>query len=453
VTAAVRRSVFAKLVAIMVVMALCLVGMVFAFFLHVVNPLVSVTVDRMLGDYSRRIAADLPDLEQARELAARYKVQIRYEGPDGAWTTDETLPAVGAVVRAGPTSYWRRPMWGQAGYLASAPNGGRYFFSWEFGKRAHAAHDRLLAVLLVSMIAVFATAHVVMTRALRPLRALQDGVARIAAGDLDVTLANRTQDEFGALTDAFNRMAARVKEMVQARDRLLVDVSHELRSPLTRLKVALALLPDSSKKAQAEADVAEMEALTTGLLELERLRDGRTLRPARLDLVALVRAAAAPFVEAHPGVVVGAGAPEIAAEADAEGLRTVLRNLLENAAKYSLHDSRPISVSVSEADGAAVVVVEDDGPGIPAADLGRVFEPFFRVDPSRSRKTGGYGLGLSICRRIVEAHGGRIVAGAVAPRGVRFTVTLPAVGSASFRSDGGGGKPWDVASGSALRAS
>ncbi|MET0552803.1 MAG: HAMP domain-containing sensor histidine kinase [Vicinamibacteria bacterium] len=425
-TAAVHRSVFAKLVAIMIVMALCLVGMVFAFFMHVVNPLVSVTVDRMLGDYSRRIAADAPDLEEARDLAGRYKVQIRYEGPDGAWTTDETLPAIGEVVRAGPTSYWRRPMWGQAGYLASSTTGGRYFFSWEFGKRAHAAHDQLLAVLLVSMIAVFASAHLVMSRALRPLRALQDGVARLSAGDLDVALPNHTRDEFGALTDAFNRMAGRVRDMVQARDRLLVDVSHELRSPLTRLKVALALLPDSSKKAQAEADVAEMEALTTGLLELERLRDGRALRIAPTDIAALVADAVAPHRDAHPGVLVSAAGALPTVEVDADGVRTVLRNLLENAAKYALPDSRPVRVAASVAEGSVTVVVEDDGPGIPAGDLERVFEPFFRVDRSRSRKTGGYGLGLSICKRIAEAHGGRIEASAVSPRGVRFVLTLPA---------------------------
>jgi signal transduction histidine kinase len=425
VTLAVHRSVFAKLVVIMLVMALCLVGMVFAFFLHVVNPMVGVTVDRMLGDYGRRIAADAPGLEEARELAWRYKVQIRYEGPDGAWTTDDTLPAIGDVVRAGPTSYWKRPMWGVAGYLADAPNGGRYLFAWEFGQRAHAAHDRLLAVLIVSMIAVFATAHIVMTRALRPLRALQDGVARLSAGDLDVALENRTQDEFGALTDAFNRMAARVKEMVQGRDRLLVDVSHELRSPLTRLKVALALLPDSSKKAQAEADVSEMEALTTGLLELERLRDGRTLRVATVDLVALLHDAAAPYRAVPPGVVVSAAAPAMPLELDADGLRTVLRNLLENAVKYALPDSRPIRVFASATADAATVVVEDDGPGIPDEDLARIFEPFFRVDRSRSRRTGGYGLGLSICKRIVEAHGGVIEALPVAPRGARFVITLP----------------------------
>ena len=220
-------------------------------------------------------------------------------------------------------------------------------------------------------------------------------------------------------------MAARVKEMVQARDRLLVDVSHELRSPLTRMKVALALLPDSSKKAQAEADVAEMEALTTGLLELERLRDGRVLRVATVDLVALLHDAAAPYGGTAPGVLVSAAAPAMPLELDADGIRTVLRNLLENAVKYALPDSRPIRVLASATADAATVVVEDDGPGIPDEDLARIFEPFFRVDPSRSRKTGGYGLGLSICKRIVEAHGGVIEALPVAPRGARFVITLP----------------------------
>jgi signal transduction histidine kinase len=422
---AVHRSVFAKLVAIMLVMALCLVGLVLGFFLHFVNPMVGVTVDRMLGDYGRRIAADAPDLAEARRLASRLKVQIRYEGPDGAWTTDEGLPSIADVLSSRPTSYWLRPAWGSGGYLAQAPNGGHYFFAWEFGQRAHAAHNRLLLLLLVCMIAVFVAAHLVMSRALRPLRALQEGVARLSAGDLEVALENRTRDEFGALTDAFNRMAARVKEMVGARDRLLMDVSHELRSPLTRLKVALALLPDSTKKTQAEADVAEMEALTTGLLEMERLRDGAGLRASRIDLVPLLREAAASSCETHPGVEVSTSDPEIPLRLDGDGMRTVLRNLLENAVKYALADSRPIQLTANRTDDAVVIRVCDDGPGIPPEDSARIFEPFFRVDRSRSRRTGGYGLGLSMCRRIVEAHGGRIEAGPNAPRGACFIVTLP----------------------------
>jgi signal transduction histidine kinase len=421
-----HRSVFGKLLLIMLVMALCLMGLVLGFFLHVVNPMVARSVNRILGDYGRRIAAESPDLKEAQRLASRLHVQIRYEGPDGSWTTDENLPTIAEAQEEVHQRTWlTSPAWGHSRHLAEAPGGGRYLFAWEFGQRANTAHDQLLVLLLVSMVAVFFAAHLVLSRALRPLRALQDGVSRLSAGDLEVVLANRTRDEFGALTDAFNRMAARVKEMVRARDQLLLDVSHELRSPLTRLKVALALLPDSAKKAQAEADAAEMDALTTELLELERLRDGRSLRTTREDLVELLRDAAQAHEDTPPGIRVSASPPEIPLDLDVDGVRTVLRNLLGNAVKYSLPDSRPIELSVTRNGDCLIVRVIDDGPGIPQEDLASIFDPFFRVDRSRSRKTGGYGLGLSICKRIVEAHGGQITAVNNLGRGACFTLTFP----------------------------
>jgi signal transduction histidine kinase len=113
-------------------------------------------------------------------------------------------------------------------------------------------------------------------------------------------------------------------------------------------------------------------------------------------------------------------------DVDAEGVRTVLRNILENVRKYSLPDSRAVEIA-AEVNGASVIVrVVDDGPGIPEMDLLSVFEPFFRVDRSRSRTTGGYGLGLSLCRRIMEAHGGGIGAANNEGRGATFTLTFPA---------------------------
>jgi signal transduction histidine kinase len=422
---ALHRSVFGKLVLIMLVMALALTGLVLGFFLFLVNPTVGASVDRMLGDYARRIVAESPGLEDARRLSSRLDVRIRYEGPSGSWTTDESLPTIAEVLDESAL-HWIDPAWGHGRYLVNAPDGGRYLFVWEFGRRTKAAHDKMVLFLLFVMILVFLAAHQVMSRALRPLRALQEGVARVGAGDLDVSLPSRTRDEFGVLTDAFNRMAARVKDMVRARDQLLLDVSHELRSPLTRLKVALALLPDSATKAQADADAAEMEAMVTELLEFERLRDPRTLRTSRHDLVALLREAARAYEDGPPGVRVSATPAEIVLELDVDGVRTVLRNLLGNAVKYSLPDSRPVEVSAERGAESLVVRVVDDGPGIPAEDLGSLFDPFFRVDRSRSRKTGGYGLGLSICKRIVEAHGGRIDAANNPAGGACFTLTFPA---------------------------
>jgi signal transduction histidine kinase len=171
--------------------------------------------------------------------------------------------------------------------------------------------------------------------------------------------------------------------------------------------------------------VREMEALIAELLEFERLRDGRALRKVRCDLVALVREASRPWLDGHPGVSVSTSQPELPVDVDPDTILSVLRNLLGNAAKFSLPDSRPVEVDTQVEDGSVIVRVVDDGPGIPETDLANVFEPFFRVDRSRSRRTGGYGLGLSICRRIVDAHGGTIVAANNPGRGACFTVRLP----------------------------
>src|SRR6185436_19750460 len=184
------------------------------------------------------------------------------------------------------------------------------------------------------------------------------------------------------------------------------DVSHELRSPLTRIKVALALLPEGEKTRRIAADVAEMEAMISELLELERLRDGRGIRTDRQDLVTIVHEVAKRFEDRPPGIRVVAPAQPVLLDVDGDRIRTVLRNLLDNAIKYSLPDSGPVEVSIDQDEETVLVRVTDDGPGIPEADLASLFEPFFRVDRSRSKKSGGYGLGLSICKRIMEAHGG-----------------------------------------------
>ncbi len=134
------------------------------------------------------------------------------------------------------------------------------------------AHLGLLVLLLFVIAGVVLAAHLVLGHLLRPLRILSDGVARLGEGELDVHLPPSTPDEFGRLTDAFNNMVGSVKDMIGARDQLLIDVSHELRSPLTRMKVALELLPDDGERARLAGDVAEMERMVTELLELERLR-------------------------------------------------------------------------------------------------------------------------------------------------------------------------------------
>ena len=289
----------------------------------------------------------------------------------------------------------------------------------------HEAHAALFIVLLVVMGGIVVSAHSVLKRMLSPIRALSEGVDRLSAGELDVVVPNDTRDEFGRLTDAFNQMVRRVKDMIGARDQLLRDVSHELRSPLTRLKVALELVRDPDMKARMAADLAEMEIMIGELLELERLRDGHGISRTRENVLSILNEVAENYHDRPPSVVVMPARMEMLVDIDAERMRTVVRNLMENALKYSLQDSRPVQVSATDEGDRVVIRVTDDGPGIPEGDVRVLFEPFYRVDRSRSRKAGGYGLGLSISKRIVEAHGGTIAVENNVGRGASFAITLP----------------------------
>lgn len=416
-------SVFVKLVAVMLTMAVTLVAIVGAFFWFVVGPNFNTALYRLSEDYSRAFAATSPTLGVATTLSERLDVHVRYEGPGANWTTNARMPSVDDVVsgRVRESHALVYPRY----YVVPAPQGGNYLFGWNFSSRLREAHVMLLSLLLAVMAAIVLVSHLVLRRLLRPLRVLNEGVARLSEGQLDVALPNGTRDEFGRLTSAFNTMVGRVRDMVRSRDQLLIDVSHELRSPLTRMKVALELAPDANQRAQLGADVAEMERMVAELLELERLRSGHRLELARQDLVPIVRDVAYEFRDRAPGVRVAGAAGELMANVDAPKIKIVLRNLLENAIKYSVPSSCPVEISATKSDDTITIRVTDDGIGIADKDIDRVFEPFYRVDASRSKATGGYGLGLSICKRVMEAHGGEIVVEKCATRGSSFVLRLP----------------------------
>jgi signal transduction histidine kinase len=417
----IRRSVFGKLLAIMLTMAVSLLVLVSGFFLWIIVPALNKSLGPFVDDYVHQVAATRPNFVQAKEIADRLDFQIRYEGADGAWTTSDDLPSIAQVQTGGRTG-----LLGGSGYhLVATPNGGTYLFLWTFRQKTLGAHHALLALLLVLMAATIITTHMTITRLLRPLRLLGDGVEQLSAGQLDVTLPAPTRDEFGSLTGAFNVMVGRVREMIRSRDQLLLDVSHELRSPLTRMRVAVELLPEEADRARLTTDIMEMEAMIAELLELERLRTGRGIHITRQNLAEIILDVAENFECGPPGVRINSLPLEIPVDADEEKIRTVLRNLLENAIKYSLPDSRAVELSVACDAEKVVLRITDDGPGIPEGERSTIFEPFFRLSRSRSKAPEGYGLGLSICKRIIEAHGGAIAVESGAPRGTVFEVTLP----------------------------
>jgi signal transduction histidine kinase len=260
---------------------------------------------------------------------------------------------------------------------------------------------------------------------LRPLRWLKEGVDKVSEGDLSTRVPVVRMDEIGQVGRAFNRMTSRVEQMLNDHDRLMADVSHELRSPLARMKLALEMLPEGDKRDQIAADIREMEALTSALLERERIKN-RASHPQHdeFDLVALLREVVATFNNEGPGVILSAAPDTLLTRADQALIKVLLQNLVDNAVKFSLDDSAAVEVSVSTDGNSVAITVEDDGPGIPEEQADKVLEPFVKLDPSRGHRNG-YGLGLNLCQRIVQAHAGEIDIEQRQPRGTRVSVSLP----------------------------
>lgn len=418
-----HRSIFVKIVAVMMAMAVSLLALVTAFFGYAIGPNLHGAIDAVLERYTQQLAVRGVTETEAREISAQINLQIRHSGGSSDWTTNAFIPTA-AELEQKPrrTSSWSLIQ--RNYYIAAAPDGGRYVFAWSLGRALQNLHTALLVSLLVVIIAVVALTYFIIQRILSPVRTLNEAALRLGAGDLTVSVPEVRTDELGQMTVVFNQMAQRIQKMIRDRDQLLADVSHELRSPLTRMKVALEFLPDDGRRAGMSKDISEMERLVSHLLELERLRSGRHFHFEPCDLGRLAHEVAALYRNVGPGVRVTAPSEAIAV-VDGEKLRTVLSNLLDNATKYASPDSRPTEILITIAADTAEIRVTDDGPGIPADRRERLFEPFFRADPSRSKSTGGFGLGLSICKRIVEAHGGKISMDERLMEGTSFIVTLP----------------------------
>jgi signal transduction histidine kinase len=257
-----------------------------------------------------------------------------------------------------------------------------------------------------------------------PVRTLAEAAEALGR---DVNAAPLPEDgpaEVAVAAVAFNTMAARIRRFVQDRTELLTAIGHDLRTPITRLKLRAEFVEDDEQRAKILADLEELEAMVSATLVFGR--DARTTEPvSQLDLAELLRTILDETGDAHPDVLDKLrydGPAHLTVRARSLALKRVLVNLVTNAVNYG----GSATVRLSRDDVRMVVIeIEDDGPGIPPAELDRAFEPFHRGEPSRNRETGGVGLGLPIARNIMRAHGGDVVLANRSPRGVRATVTLP----------------------------
>jgi signal transduction histidine kinase len=396
-----RHSLKARLVALFLLLAFALSGT----FMFGMQKALGIgwrdAAKPLVTDYVDRLAAEIgspPAVERARALTQRLPITVRIQGPQVNW---ESHPRHEAARRWQGHDRWA----GQDGLLARASADGHRI---EFGLNVQPWRDRprvwgwiTLATLLV--LTLFAYKYV--RRLLRPLDDIRAGAQRFGRGDFGQPIPVRRNDELGDLSEDVNAMARSIHQMLEAKRALLLAISHELRSPITRARLHVELLPESGdagvRREALLRELQEMADLVTELLEGERLGQGHAVlqrEPTDLgDLVREVTAGAAVISEIEPGL------PRL--QLDRVRMRLLLRNLVDNAVRHGAGAQPPLVRVAQDGDSRVVLTVRDFGPGVEDAVLPGLAEPFYRPDVSRERATGGVGLGLYLSRLIAQAHG------------------------------------------------
>lgn len=266
--------------------------------------------------------------------------------------------------------------------------------------------------------------YLMVNRLLDPVRKLKKGAERIQHGDLGFRVSTDRQDELGELTNSVNHMADSLQSMLEAKRQLLLAISHELRTPITRAKLQLEFIEDGTGKSNLKEDLNEIDLLISDLLEAERLNNRHSvLVPEPVDVSSFIESVTEAYQDYAGGFSFTGLAKDVEVVLDKLRIRLLMTNLLNNAVRHG--ENKPIQVTLTDANDITCIEVKDHGEGIGEQHLAKLTEPFYRADSARQRNTGGFGLGLYLCRLIAEAHGGSIDINSKLGEGTCIRVTLP----------------------------
>lgn len=360
-----------------------------------------------------------PGRQRALELAQRHRSGIGFEGPDGFWYTEGE-----SIVPIDPAA--ERPYYNRGfSNTFDLPDGTRLIVTFPSRFFVMETHIRVFLSWALAPFLFFAVLYFLLRRTLYPLRWMQSGIQELTRGNLGFLAPMTGRDRSNQLALKFNAMSASIRALIQSKDQLITDLSHELRSPITRIKVALALVPPDRNLAVVEKNIQNLEDIITTILEAQRINlQDIDLKREPCRLADLVRECVELTKGREPSIVFEQADEAVQISGDRGLLKLLLHNLLDNALKYSGTARRPVTVTLGREGGNAVLAIADDGPGIPEELLLKVFEPFVKVAPERGFNSG-YGLGLSLCRRIVELHGGTVTLVNEPKGGLRAVVMLP----------------------------
>lgn len=265
---------------------------------------------------------------------------------------------------------------------------------------------------------LLAIAVIFLRNQMRPIRQLSIAAEKFGKGQDVPEFSPRGASEIKLAARAFIEMKNRIKRQITQRTEMLAGVSHDLRTPLTRMKLQLAMMGEQEDSNNLLSDVNDMEQMIEGYLSFARGQEEEAVENTDIeqllhDVIANARRQGASIEAKIPG--------DITLSVRPNGLKRCLTNIIENARRYADH----MNITVFDSDSNLHIVVDDDGPGIPEQFRREVFLPFHRLDPSRNRETGGSGLGLSIARDVIHGHGGDIELGDSPMSGLRVSIRLP----------------------------
>jgi len=278
-----------------------------------------------------------------------------------------------------------------------------------------------LTAMVVTALALIILIVLLVRRATRPLASLAEAAERTGRGEAFVPLAEEGPSDVRETIAAFNRMQDRQQRFIADRTRMLAAISHDLRTPITSLRIRAEFIEDAELQAKILATLDEMQAMAEATLSFVR-EDSTEEAFVETDLGALAESVCADAADLDKAVIYQAFDDErIVTKCRPNALRRALRNIVDNALAYA----GSALVRIERHSDNVAIVIEDEGPGIPESDLQHVFEPFVRLEESRSRETGGMGLGMAITRTVLRAHGGDVLIANRAEGGLRVKLQLP----------------------------
>lgn len=390
-------------------------------------------------DYVRQDIGDPPRIERAIAITEKVPVDIRITGADVNWASDENFPELSELefgdsnIFSEEPGAWLDELTGvefaiqkQHRFLKLRQGNFDIIVSTPRIAESGSGPD-LIPVILVIGLAWLLLAYLSVRWLFMPINSIREGAERIGKGEFDHRIANIRKDQLGDLAGDVNKLANDVRDMLDAKRQLLLGISHELRSPLSRLRLALEFLRDGEEKENLRVEIAEMEQIIATLLEAERLNQ----RHAALNRTPVtIRDLVDQLLENYfardaERITTSLDNDDLVANVDDARLILLIKNLLSNALRYSPVDGGPVSLRIFSRESDLVISVKDHGPGFARDQKDRIGEPFFRGDPSRTRDTGGSGLGLYLVRLVAEAHDGKLELDHDYNDGACIVVTLP----------------------------